>query len=246
MKFKKKFLLVLLCFSLNITPLYADLKVGTVFFKPPFVISVDNGFDIDLTRSLCQRMHYSCRFIPMDYHKLFTALDNGEIDIAIGGIYISRVRLEKYISSLPYMLSNAQLLVRQKSSFKTPKDLLGKTIGIIQGEQKSKGVFTTYLNLAYDTKIQVQEFNDMEDLISALSNGDIAAAFLHKSTANYWVLNGGGQFKLLGKDIPIGFGVGIIALPKNYPLIQKINLELQAMEKDNSYLKLYKMYFYNE
>lgn len=247
MKFKTTFLTLFLCYSLAITPLYAEIKVGTVFFKPPFVMSVGEGFDIDLIRELCHRMNEHCEVIPMDFHTLFSSLNSGKIDIAIGGIYISPVRLQNYIFSLPYMLSDAQFLILRSSKMQTINDLAGKNIGVIKTEEESsQGVFAAYLSETFKDKIKIKQYNDMEDLISALSNGNIAAAFLHKSTANYWRQNGGNQFQLLDKVIRLGYGIGIVALPKNSTLIMRINQTLQNMENDDSYLKLYNTYFSNE
>lgn len=64
----------------------------------------------------------------MDFNKLFPALDNGSIDLAIGGIVISQIRQQKYDFSLPYMLSKGQFLVTQNSNVQTVNDLKGQKV----------------------------------------------------------------------------------------------------------------------
>lgn len=104
MKIKIHLLVWLFCFSLNNT-VYATIKVGTVFFYPPFVMSTGDGFDIDLMHVICHRLQETCQFFPMNYNQLFTSIDTGKIDIAIAGIAISPERQAKYVFSLPYVLS---------------------------------------------------------------------------------------------------------------------------------------------
>lgn len=242
MKFRPRLFSCFLCFIILTSPVHATIKVGTEFFYPPFVISTSEGFDIGVMQTLCQRLKQDCEFIPMDFHEIFPALDSGKIDIAIGGISVSLKRLQKYIFSLPYLVSKGQFLILNTSNnIKSSADLNGTRVGVIKGEEDGSVTYQ-FLVDNYNGNFKIIEFDDMEDLISALSNGDIAAAFIHKSTAHYWVQNGGEQFQLLGNPMIVGQGIGIMALPTSSDLIQRINQELQGMEKDNSYVNLYKTY----
>ncbi|WP_172458244.1 transporter substrate-binding domain-containing protein [Legionella quinlivanii] len=236
-------LLIILFFCCSL-PAHAVIKVGTVFFYPPFVLSLNEGFDIELMQSLCQGLKEQCQMIPMDFNKLYTSLDKGQIDLAIGGIAISPLRKNDYIFSLPYMLSKGQFLVLQGSGINSMEDLKGAAVGVIKGDPKG-GVFYNYLESNFGDFFQIQTFDDIEDIITALGNKTIKAAFLHHSTAVYWEQNGGNQFQTFGNIIPIGEGYAIMALPANAALIQRINVLLQGMEKDNAYLNLYKTYFGN-
>ncbi|CDZ77832.1 ABC transporter arginine-binding protein 1 precursor [Legionella massiliensis] len=241
MKRRKLLFPLLLCLAMLTTPLYATLKVGTEYFYPPYVISTSEGFDMSLIQLLCQRMHEDCEIIPMDFHEIFPALDSGRVDLAIGGISISQDRLQKYIFSLPYLMGHGQFLMLKGSELKSPKDLTGKVVGVIKGEEDGSVTYQ-WLVQNYSTSIKIAEYNDMEDLISALSNKDIAAAFIHKPTAHYWLQNGGDQFDILGEPVLLGQGIAIMALPSKPDLIQKINQLLVTTEKDNSYLNLYRTY----
>lgn len=235
---------LLLCFySLN--PSYAELRVGTLFFDPPFVLSTTQGFDIDLINLICKKMNEQCRLIPMDLHHFYTALDKKKIDIAIGGIAISSIHESKYIFSLPYMLSKGQFLTLKSSTISSVADLKDQTVGVITGENEY-GVSSTYLRRTYGTSIDIEEYSDTENLLTALNSGDIAAALMHRSSVVYWVQNGGSQFKALGDVALVGDGIGIMALKGNEALIGRINQLLKAIENDGSYLTLYTTYFANE
>jgi ABC-type amino acid transport substrate-binding protein len=245
MKLKIRLLALLFCFLFNSSALYANIKVGTVFFYPPFVISTGDGFDIDLIRTICQRIKETCDIVPMDYTNLFTSINEGKIDLAIAGISISQNRGTKYLFSLPYMLSKGQFLTLKSYNFTSISDLTGKKVGLIKGEQDG-GVIDAYLIQNYGNQFQAIPYNDIEDLITALNEGDVSAAFLHRSSANYWKQNGAGQFELLGGPVSLGEGIGIMALPSQTDLIARINQQLQTMEKDGTYLNLYTIYFTGE
>ena|SRR3990167_170359 len=225
-----------------------NIKVGTVLFDPPYVISLNQGFEIDLIKLLCQRIHAHCDLITMKYQALFKALDNGRIDIAVDGIdfYITPNPLNgHYIYSYPYLLSKGQFLVLQSSGIKSIDALpKGSNVGLVQENTiPSQGIFYSFFLAHYTPKFNVVLFADLDSLIAALSNGRINAAFVDNNEANYWELNGGGQFTALGKPIKVADGIGIIALPKNAPLIQQFNQQIKVIEEDQEYLNLYNTYF---
>ncbi|MBA3537403.1 MAG: transporter substrate-binding domain-containing protein [Tatlockia sp.] len=246
MKVRIRLLSFLLYFSIHASPLYASIKIGTEFFFPPFVMSPTNGFDIGLMQTLCQRLEENCQFVYMNFHELFQALDKGQIDLAVGGIAITLSRLDKYIFSLPYKDSQGQFLILAQSNIKSIADLNGEKVGVIKEEEEDGGLARQYLVQNYNKNFNIIKYNNMEDLIAALSSGDIPAAFLHRSTNVYWMQHSANKFRTLGGKIVIGEGFGIMALPKNAALIQHLNQLIIGMEKDNSYLTLYKTYFVNE
>lgn len=223
---------------------HADIRIGTVLFYPPFIVSPNQGFDADLSNALCERLQVHCALIPMEFNELFTALNTGKIDLAIGGIIISNERRAHYIFSMPYIISKGDFLILNNSSVKSVSDLAGDRVGVLRGEQDG-GVFYNYLETRYGKKLEIMQFDDMEDMITALTDHDITAAFTHESTALYWEQNGGGQFRILGEPMPVGNGIAIMALPENIELLQKINVQLKNME-DKSYLNLYNTYFTQE
>ncbi|MDI1351213.1 MAG: transporter substrate-binding domain-containing protein [bacterium] len=223
----------------------AIIKVGTVLFDPPFVFSLNQGFDIQLMQQICTGMHEQCLLIPMDYNHLFQAINKGDIDLAIGGISIANNPSNQYFFSLPYMLSKGQFLVLKNSPIKSLNALKGQKVGVLKGNPEG-GVFVTYLAKTYPQQFQVKEYDDVEDVLNALSNKEIAAGFLHRSSVLYWTQNGGGQFRTLARPTVIGSGIGILAGSKNAALIDQINLLLQKMETNSAYLDLYNTYFANE
>jgi arginine transport system substrate-binding protein len=242
MRFKT--LLIVLCLLFPILS-NATLNIGTLIFKPPYVVSPGNGFDIDLVHVICKKINEECNIIPMGMDALYDKLNEGKIDFAVGGIPISYTLKIKFIFSLPYMLSKGQFLILRNSPINSVKELQGTTVGVLNNKLNG-GVFYEFLQKNFQNIFQIQLYNDVEDVLSDLNDKKIAAAFLDRSSVNYWIQEGGGQFRPLGEIHTIGDGIAIVSLPKNKNLIEQINPILQSMEKDGSYSNLYTTYFANE
>lgn len=242
-----KRLILLGLYSLFTIPLaHADITVGTVLFYPPFVMPGGSGFDIQFMQMICQRLQQNCQFKTMNFNELYTALNGNSIDIAIGGITIDSAPSTKFIYSLPYVLSKGTFLIlKNNNAVQSLEQLVGKKVGIIKGNRDG-GVFNNYLLTHFTDQFEIMQYDTMENLIAALTNGDIASAFTHESSANYWKLNGAGQFTTVGPALVVGQGIGIMSTPQNQLLIQQINQQIQQLEEESFYLNLYDTYFANE
>lgn len=238
-----KTIILTLCFFFS-TSGYSKIKIGTLIYLPPFVVSLAAGIDIDLSRSLCARLHEECQFIPLRVEQLYDAISTGEVDIAIGGIPI-HTNNRMFIFSLPYMLSRGQFLMTKGRQIHSIGDLKGSLVGVIRDDLNG-GLFYNYLFNQYPGQFKMKQFNDIEDILAALSDKTISAAFLSHPVVNYWKQNSVNQFTSLGSPISIGEGIAIMSLSKNKKLIQRINQQLQIMQKDNTMTQLYNTYLFNE
>jgi arginine transport system substrate-binding protein len=219
---------------------HATYNVGVLDFDPPYVYSIDQGFDIDLTKAICDRLKTQCNLFSMNYQQFFTALDKGDIDFALGAIFINNDAT--HIFSLPYIAGLGQFMVLKNSSIQKVEDLRGKTIGLLKGNP-SGNIFVNFLNQNYPGQFQLKDFDTISDLVDALNNQTIDAAFVRRSTIIYWTQYDGSLFKPIGNINPLGGGMGVMSVPQNRALIDNINDILKQMEMDGSYLNLYNIYF---
>ncbi|MDR3443482.1 MAG: transporter substrate-binding domain-containing protein [Legionella sp.] len=240
----KGLLVLVFCFLFSIAG-HSTINIGTLPYDPPYIISPHEGFDIDLSRMLCQRLKEQCNIIPMGAKQIYQELKNGKIDIAIAGITISPELQKEFIFSLPYMFSQGQFLTLKGSSINSINDLNGTTVGVII-DSLSGRVFYNYLIKNHPDQFRIKSYESVENMFAALSNKTIAAVFLYRSDVNYWNHNGGNMFKPLGPVVTLGEGLAIMALPEKQELIEKINGVLDEMEQDDTYLDLYKTYFSNQ
>ena len=241
-----KFLLGLICCFFFSTFSYSAIRIGTLFYDPPFIISPNEGFDIELSRLICKHLELKCELIQMKGpQELYEALKNGDVDLAMSGITVSPARKKDYIFSLPYLLSKDQFLTLKNNHFNSIDDLEGTTIGVIHDELSGDALYS-YLLKHYKNKFKINEYKTVEDMFAALSDKEISAAFLYRSDADFWNQNGNNLFKPLGATVILGEGIAIMATPEHAALIKRINKILVQIEGDQSYLSLYKTYFSNQ
>ncbi|ARB91204.1 transporter substrate-binding domain-containing protein [Legionella longbeachae] len=236
-----RFISYLLFFILGISSVHAEIKIGTVHYFPPFIINKNQGFDIELMNYLCQKIKIKCSFVQMKDSELFKALENRKVNLVMAGIMIPPHSQGNYIFSLPYLPVRAVFIVPAQSNLKQETDLNGKIVGAandLNGE-----VFVDYLQTNFQNQLQIKKYDSPDTLINDLENGTLSAAFVREFYANYWQNNGLTNIRVLGQPREVGNGMAIVALPEEQALIDKINKELQSIEKNGDYLKLYKTYF---
>jgi arginine transport system substrate-binding protein len=218
--------------------LYVGIDPGT----PPFVIQegagpVFSGLDVDLLSALCRRINRVCIFKPMSFSNFFTALDAGQIQLAIGAITITPEREQKFIFSLPYLADTVSFVTLANSTIKKVDDLRGKKIAIDKGS-----ILRNYLQLYFYKDITIVEIDGLMNILEALRAGSVDAAFFDTVTIEFWKNNDMADLKLIGPKISIGLGYGIMGLPYMRPVMDQINAALESMENDGAYLSIYQQY----
>lgn len=231
-------LIGILLWPLGSATSYATIKIGTPAFNPPFEVSDTEGFDIDLMQSICRRINEDCKFYPMEKRMLYDALNQRQVDVAIGGFTISESRSINYIFSLPYIVSNGSFIVLKNQLFTSINDLAGKKIGVVEGSD-----YEQFLAEKFGSKFQVVTYQGPLHLMDGLEKGEISAVFLDSFARDYWVSYNSDEFTSLGDTVPVGCGMAIMALPEQAPLLNRMNQQIKLMESDGTYLKLYNNYF---
>ncbi|MCX7118083.1 MAG: transporter substrate-binding domain-containing protein [Legionellales bacterium] len=239
---------LILCLSCFCSSAYATIRVGTVVFDPPYVFTLNQGFEVDLIKLLCHQMNQPCTLIPMTYDDLFIALQENLIDVAVDGIdfYLPPNPLNGgYIFSYPYLLSKAQFLTLQSNKINSVADLpQGSSVGLIQERINSTlGIYYHFFTSTYGSRFKITLFHDLDTLIGALSDGQLTAAFVDVQEGNYWAQNGNKEFKLLDSPMKVGDGIGIMSLQKNKSIIDAFDQQLKHIETNQDFIKLYNTYF---
>lgn len=237
----------LLLLSLLIFPLAnaETLRVGTIDYDPPFVVGADKkghffGFDVDIMMEVCRRIQATCNFLPMTFASIFTNLLAGRIDLGLASISITDDRKQTFLFSVPYLTSGAQFVSLAKSGINNENDIIGKKVGSVQGS-----IFKAVVLAKLGNDVRIVEYQTLNEELQALSNENVDALIADTGTAKYWVATNSGMLKLVGQEIPVGIGYGIMANKTSTELIARINNALLSMENDGTYLKIYNRYFLN-
>lgn len=224
-------------------PYARTLNVALSAFAAPFVMKVSannqySGFAVDIMQAICQRMNSECRYQGMNFYKMFSVITNDEYDLGTGAIIITPEREKVVLFSMPFLKSNVQFITRTDSKVNTIEGFRGKKFGVI-----TKGLSIDVLQKMFGNDVDYVEYDNTSPLILALSNGEVDAAVTDSVIVELWQANNSSIFKLIGKPIPVGMGYGIMAAKTNVKLISAVNEALLSMEKDGSYLKIYRTYF---
>ena len=237
-------LAILLSTLLTIAATNADtITIGTTPFSPPFIITDNSnsfsGFDADLLNEICKRINAKCVYKQMpSFNDLFLSVQNGTVDLGIGGVTITLQRETEYLFSLPYLKSTAHYITLYGNDIHTLADISGKTIGVAEGT-----IFQIMASAEFGNSVKIKTYDNLSQMLVALSDKDIDVALLDGPNAIYWDANSNNTYQIVGDAIPLGLGYGIMANKRLPDLVTKINQALLSMENDGSYLNIYNTYF---
>lgn len=243
-----KFLL-LVAFWLALSLTHAqNLTIGTSSDNPPFASLADKennfyGFEIDIMLSICKIIAATCDFKPVMVSQLSDQLIAGKIDLAIASIIIPATAIDGLIFSLPYLPSKAQFIVKIDSNINRLNQLKNKKVGVRRGTLFGGTFFEQIILDMFNSELKVLEYPNMGELMLALEQQDIDAAFSNEAAVKYWFINNKDMFKLVSDPIPIGKGYAIMAKAGQEPLIEQINKAITLMMADGSYMAIYSRYF---
>ncbi len=110
------------------------LIIGAEGAYPPFTYYDEQsnltGFDIEIAKEIAKRLGVEAQFEIGQWDGLFAGLDANRFDVIISEVTIRADRQEKYDFSIPYIKSNAVLIVgKDNDTIKSFADLQGKKCG---------------------------------------------------------------------------------------------------------------------
>lgn len=237
------------CYSLEKND---PLKIGTLYFNPPFEEVIENsrsafGFNIDIIRSICAVMQKNCELVPMRFDKLLIALDNHQIDAMIVGISLMPEHPEHYLFSYPYFISQAIFLTLRSNQLET---LDNKTVGMVKNtlfpladHYELFFVKRSPVHVKNEAEINFKFYNNLPELLSALDNHEVDAIVLDAGAASYWINEADGKYMQIGPVIQRKKGMAIMTTKGNSLLIQQINQALLTIEDNQTLLAIYKKYW---
>ncbi len=186
------------------------------------------GWDYDTVREICKRINCVPKFVEASWDGLFTALQNGEYDMAADGITITEERDKIVDFSIPYVTIGQVLLVRADETatldeFKNdPKKLIGTQVGTTN-EIVAKEYFP---------EERIKSFEDFGAAVLALLNGDVDGVVIDNVSAVGFMNENQGKLKIgaqLTSDEQLGF-----AFPPGSDLVEPINAALESMKADGT------------
>ena len=196
------------------------------------------GFDIDLISAMVKQAGYQkVEFKSLPFDGLIPALENGNIDIAVGGISITDARKQKVNFTDSYYESGLMAIVgKDNDSIKSLEDLKGKTIAAQIGT-----VGADEANKIEGAKVKTFDSSDLACL--ELKNGGADAVISDLPVLQYFLKKGGSAYAKSVGTPKKGDFYGFAVAKKNTALCDQLNKALAELKKNGEYQKIYDKWF---
>lgn len=224
----------------------STLRVGTEAdyipfeFRDPSIQTNDNivGFDIALAQIIAARLGVTITVQDRPFEELLPALQAGELDFAIAAITPTPERRQLVDFSEVYFESRQALVSRRSHPVRTLTDLPGNTVAVQRGTiQEQMALHLVEEGVA----IQVESFESMKDIVSAVREQDVDVAFIEELVAEAYLENNTTlELDVLGEipAVPLA-----IAFPKGSSYLEPVNQIIQDLEDTGELQRLAQRWF---
>jgi polar amino acid transport system substrate-binding protein len=133
------------------------------------------GFDVDLTRAIAERLGVKASLVSIDYGGIFDALEVGKFDAIIGGVTSTPDQSKIFSFTRPYY--DAGLVVLRGTSDS------GQVLGYESGSDADVNLVELRTELA---GFELRPFDDQDRIHSALQQKSLGGAVVDAVTASSW------------------------------------------------------------
>ncbi|APA87171.2 transporter substrate-binding domain-containing protein [Paraburkholderia sprentiae WSM5005] len=165
-------------------PTNATVTVGAAPDAPPFSYIQGGkflGISNDILRRVGKLENLDMRYQQMAFDGLIPALQVGQLDIAVSGIFITKERQAIVDFSTPYFIEGALVIVPVNSGIKSLSDLKGNTIACEQGSAALK----VARQHAPEWGVNLRILQDPASMQLAMRSGDVAAMIYDSALVSY-------------------------------------------------------------
>ncbi len=222
-----------------------SLKVGIGVSGPPLVEKAQTtdgtvyfGFCVDIMNSICKKIGATCTYQDITLDNQLEQLDKGAIDLLISVTPYTSLNVKHYALSIPYSVSKIFFITLTNSPINKVSDIKNKKIGVMKDT-----FYELLVHSLYDKNNKVIAYSSESSLLSDLAKHKVDVIALNNAVAFNLANNNIYNIKLIGKDIPLGDGYGIIALSDKTKLIKQIDDAILSIQNDGTYVSIYKKYY---
>lgn len=214
------------------------LIIGTSAEYPPYEFHLLKekqgdlvGLDIDIGNAIAKEFGVSLVVKDIVFHRLFSALNTGEVDLVIAGLVPSENRKKIVDFSDVYYQAIQNMVIRSDDNGKIAciNDLRGKKVGTQKGS--IQGDMVQKVLLGGD----IIEMDTIEELISDLKDNKIDAVLLEKPVAESYVFRNTDLINIecTESNFDIQLGSAIAVKKGNSELLGEVNKILGKLKAEN-------------
>jgi len=222
------------------------LTIATEGAYPPFnYIDSNNelhGFDVDISRALCEKMNVECEIVAQAWDGIIPGLLAGKYDAIIASMVPTEERSEMVDFTDRYYTTKLVVAVPKDSDIAdvSPQSMAGKTVGAQSGTSQANYVEENYETAGATIKL----YPSADEANIDMENGRLDALVHDKFPLLLWLEQDGGNCcKLLGEIDGTQDPTSIAVRKDDEELKEKFNKAIEAIRADGTYDRLAKKYF---
>jgi polar amino acid transport system substrate-binding protein len=212
------------------------IVVGTSADYPPYEFHLLNdkdgdlvGIDIDIAKVIAKELGVKLEIRDIIFSKIFTALENGQIDIGIAGLSPTEERKKMAAFSDIYYQAIQSVVIHTDNAenIKTVEDLRGKKVGTQKDSIQEDMAKTQIPGAQFDVR------ETIEELEIILNKGLVDAIILEKPVAESYVRRNKAFMIIKCKKFDNVLGSAIAVKKAHTDLLKEINRILTKLKKEN-------------
>lgn len=218
---------------------------------PPFNFIDQNGrlsgFHVDLVREICATLEIvaKCQIQALPHEELQGALERGEAEAVIAGIAITRELRAGFAFTRAYMTMPARFArnLSTRIASNDPKDLGNNIVGVVSGSRHEM------MLRAFFPDLRSQGFASRDEVLDALKENRVAAAFTDGLRLPFWVAGEEAEkcCAMLGgpyiSERFLGEGLAIMTRQQDANLVPALNHALAELSDNGRMQEIYRSYF---
>ncbi|WP_373528161.1 ABC transporter permease subunit [Nostoc sp.] len=183
------------------------------------------GFDIDIAKTLAQKLGFKLQIMESDFNGLIPALQANRADFVMAGMTPTPERQKNIDFSIIYYEAKDTIVALKGSNLKQPEDLSGKKVGVQLGTIQEQNAQKIAQKVA---GIELKQLNKVPEVVQEIKSGRIDAAIVEDTVAKGFAqANPDLEFNTIPSSEASG---SAIAFPKGSSLVEPFNKVLQQMK----------------
>ncbi len=211
------------------------LNIGSDTTYPPHEFIQDGqvkGFDVDVVAAICKRINCKPHWITTAWDGIFGALANGQFDMVVSGVTITKEREKIVDFSDPYIIVQQGILMRVKDQGKTIDDFKNGSLRLAS----QTGTTNATLGEKLVGRDNLKLYDAFSNAVVALQNGDVDGVIIDSTSAAAYEQEFAGELTVAIKGLssdPLG-----LVFQKGSPLQDAFNDGLAQIKADGTLQKL--------
>lgn len=203
------------------------------------------GWEYDAVNEICRRLNCKVDWKVSAWDTMISAVHNGQFDVGMDGITITDERKEQVDFSIPYMVSQQFMLVREdEDRFSNPEEF-SKQEELLIGSQTGTTNFYVAVYEVLDgdeSNPRIKLFENFGAAVQALLSGDVDLVLMDAASSRGYIGAHAGKLKTIGE--PLGTeDFGFIFTPGS-DLVEPFNAAIKSMKEDGFLDKLNTKWFF--